>query len=269
MLSNIVLNVGEPSPYVKDSWSNHSSMFGIIDLASIPKDRFWLYRSQWNRNKETLHIFLHWNWKGHEGEKVPVFVYTSWPEAEIFVNGKSYGRKRKEPSAGYPVRGLQNENVEGRYRLMWDDVVYAPGELKVVAYDENGESVDERTVRTAGNPHHVELSISYPENPDSPATLTADGKSLLYVTARVVDKDGNICPHDSSLMSFKVSGAASYRASANGDPTCLDIFHEPQMHAFNGCLTIIVQSSAQPGEALLDVRAKGLRPASMNITVSR
>lgn len=255
--------LGEPSPYDKDSWPNHSSMFGIIDLASLPKDRFWLYRSQWNTVDETLHVLPHWNWQ--EGQEIPVFVYTSYPEAEIFVNGVSYGRKRFAPAES-PCRGLQDESVEARYRLMWDDVVFRRGELKVVAYDAAGTPVCENTVHTAGKPHHIEIVCSSKfETTDD--VLKADGKDLGYYTVKVVDKDGNLCPFDGRLVRFNVSGAASYRASANGDPTCLDLFHLPQMHAFNGMLTVIVQAGETPGDATLEVSAKGLKSCTLPISV--
>ncbi len=270
--------LGEPSPYDTDSWPNHSSMFGIIDLASIPKDRFYLYRSVWNRTEPTLHVLPHWNWKGHEGEQVPVYVYTSWPEAELFVNGVSYGRMRKEPSPvsdGYvPAdtarmsKGFQDENHEGRYRLMWNDVVYQPGELRVVAYDDCGKEVGEKVVKTAGKPHHLEISAGLGFiGKDEIPVLKADGKDLAYFTVKVVDKDGNLCPSDSRLVEFDVCGAASYKAAANGDPTCLDIFHEPRMHAFSGMLTVIVQAGEKDGEAVLTVRSKGLKPATVAVKV--
>lgn len=270
--------LGEPSPYDTDSWPNHSSMFGIIDLASIPKDRFYLYRSVWNRSEPTLHLLPHWNWKGHEGEEIPVFAYTSWPEAELFVNGVSQGRRRKEPSpvsAGYVpadtarmAKGKQDENHEGRYRLMWHDVVYQPGELRVVAYDEYGNEAGEKVVRTAGRPHHLEMcgGLDFIGISGIPA-LKADGKDLAYVTVKVVDKDGNLCPSASSLVEFEVSGQASYRAAANGDPTCLDIFHEPRMHAFGGMLTVIVQAGESAGEAVLTAKSKGLGSVSVTMAV--
>ncbi len=260
--------LGEPSPYDKDSWPNHSSMFGIIDLASIPKDRFWLYRSQWNKNEQTLHILPHWTWPGYEGKNIPVFVYTSYPEAEIFINGKSCGRLKKDVSCGYPSDGDVSGNVESRYRLIWNNAVYEPGELKVVGYDNNGFPAEERVIHTADKPHHIELEVSYPENEVSATTLKADGKSLLYITASVVDKDGNLCPNDSSLMTFSVSGAAKYKASANGDPTCLDIFHEPRMHVFNGKLTVIIQAGEKEGSAVLEVKSKGIKKAVMTINVN-
>lgn len=242
--------LGEPSPYDTNAWPNHSSMFGIIDLASIPKDRYYLYRSVWNKDAETLHILPHWNWEGREGQKVPVFVYTNYPSAELFINGKSYGRQTKH----------KNGDVENRYRLMWHDAVYEPGEVKVVAYDSDGKAVAEKTVRTAGKPHHIELTTDYP-------TLKADGKDLAYVTLRIVDKDGNLCPTDGRLVNFKVKGAGKYRASANGDPTCLDLFHLPRMHAFSGMLTVIVQSGEESGEIELQASAKGIKAGKIKINV--
>lgn len=242
--------LGEPSPYDTNAWPNHSSMFGIIDLASIPKDRYYLYRSVWNKEAETLHILPHWNWKGREGEKTPVFVYTNYPSAELFINGKSYGRQTKH----------KNGTVENRYRLMWHDAVYQPGEVRVVAYDEQGNPVAEKTVRTAGKPHHIELVTDR-------SSLQADGKDLAYVTLRIVDKDGNLCPNDGRLVSFKVKGAGKYRASANGDPTCLDLFHKPEMHAFGGMLTVIVQSGEKTGEIELQATAKGIKTGTIRIPV--
>lgn len=242
--------LGEPSPYDTNAWPNHSSMFGIIDLASIPKDRYYLYRSVWNKEAETLHILPHWNWEGREGEKTPVFVYTNYPSAELFINGKSYGRQTKH----------KNGTVENRYRLMWHDAVYQPGEVRVVAYDEQGNPVAEKTVRTAGKPHHIELVTDC-------SSLQADGKDLAYVTLRIVDKDGNLCPNDGRLVSFKVKGTGKYRASANGDPTCLDLFHKPEMHAFGGMLTVIVQSGEKTGEIELQATAKGIKTGTIRIPV--
>lgn len=242
--------LGEPSPYDTNAWPNHSSMFGIIDLASIPKDRYYLYRSVWNKEAETLHILPHWNWEGREGEKTPVFVYTNYPSAELFINGKSYGRQTKR----------KDGTVENRYRLMWYDAVYQPGEVKVVAYDEQGNPAAEKTIRTAGKPHHIELVTDR-------TSLQADGKDLAYVTLRIVDKDGNLCPNDGRLVSFKVKGAGKYRASANGDPTCLDLFHKPEMHAFGGMLTVIVQSGEKVGDIELQATAKGVKAGVLRIPV--
>ncbi len=250
--------LGEPSPYDTDAWPNHSSMFGIIDLASLPKDRYYLYRSQWNKTDHTLHVLPHWNWK--EGQNVPVYVYTDYPTAELFVNGVSQGRLTKlvpdQPTDG----NRKDREIMKRFRLMWEDVKYVPGEIRVVAYDANGFPKMEKTVKTAGKPHHIELSTYRTD-------LAADGKDLAYVTAKVVDMDGNLCPLDGRLMTFSVYGAGKYRASANGDPTCLDIFHEPQMHAFNGLLTVIVQAGETAGNVTLTVNAKGLKGATLSLPV--
>lgn len=262
--------LGEPSPYDKDSWPNHSSMFGIIDLASIPKDRYWLYRSQWNTESSTLHIVPHWTWPGREGETTPVYVYTSYPEAELFVNGVSQGRRKKVSNAPL-TDGAQDASVEGRYRLMWDDVVYHKGSLKVVAYDKDGNPVMEKTVRTAGKPASLKLSCDR-------TSLTADGEDLAYVTVSVVDKNGNEVPYADNEVSVKVTGAGHFRAITNGDPTCLESFQEPRMHLFSGKLTVIVQSDktlpgAQSGKHQLDhirleVSSKGLKSATVEIPLA-
>lgn len=239
--------LGEPSPYDTDAWPNHSSMFGIIDLASIPKDRYYLYRSIWNKRAHTLHILPHWTWQGREGKVTPVFVYTDYPEVELFVNGKSMGRQKKN-----------NTTLQHRYRLMWNDVVYQPGELKAVAYDAAGNEVATQIVKTAGKAVRLELKVDC-------ATLKANGKDLAYITVSAVDKDGNLCPADSRLVSFKVKGAGQYRAAANGDATCLDLFHLPQMHLFGGQLTAIVQTSDKAGDITFTSSAAGLRSASLTL----
>ena len=151
--------LGEPTPY-DGMWPSRSSYFGICDLAGLPKDRFYLYRSRWNTTDETLHILPHWNWEGREGETTPVFVYTNHDSAELFVNGKSMGVQKKH--AGSP---------QNRYRLMWMDVKYIPGTLKVIAYDKNGVAAAEKEIHTAGKPYQIVL------DPDR-TTLTADGKDL-------------------------------------------------------------------------------------------
>jgi len=241
--------LGEPSPYDTDAWPNHSSLFGIIDLASIPKDRYYLYRSIWNQNEKTLHILPHWNWQGREGQITPIFVYTNYPSAELFINGKSYGKQQKN-----------NTTVQNRYRLMWMDAVYEPGEVKVIAYDEQEKAVAEKVVRTAGKPHRIELTPDRKE-------LTANGKDLVYINVRVVDKDGNLCPTDKRMIQFNVTGNGKYRASANGDPTSLDLFHLPQMPLFSGQLTTIAQAGETGGILTFEAKAKGVENAKISINV--
>ena len=248
--------LGEPSPYDTDAWPNHSSVFGIIDLASIPKDRYYLYRSVWNRTDETLHVLPHWNWAGREGEVTPVFVYTSYPSAELFVNGVSQGVRAKKASDGIvPCLG---EKAMERFRLMWNDVTYQPGEIKVVAYDADGKAVAEKVIRTAGKASAIRLT------PDR-EVLKADGEDLCYVNVSLVDKDGNPVPVDSRLVKVKVTGAGSFKAIANGDPTCLEPFQQPQMHLFSGQLTVLVQAATQPGDITVEVSGKGVKKAIMKI----
>ncbi|MBE6240876.1 MAG: glycoside hydrolase family 2 protein [Bacteroidales bacterium] len=248
--------LGEPSPYDTDAWPNHSSVFGIIDLASIPKDRYYLYRSVWNRTDETLHVLPHWNWAGREGEVTPVFVYTSYPSAELFVNGVSQGVRAKKAADGIvPCLG---EKAMERFRLMWNDVTYQPGEIKVVAYDADGKAVAEKVIRTAGKASSIRLT------PDR-EVLKADGEDLCYVNVSLVDKDGNPVPVDSRLVKVKVTGAGSFKAIANGDPTCLEPFQQPQMHLFSGQLTVLVQAASQPGDITVEVSGKGVKKAILKI----
>lgn len=241
--------LGEPSPYDTDAWPSHSSVFGIIDLASLPKDRYWLYRSQWNKTEPTLHILPHWNWAGREGEITPVFVYTDSPKAELFINGKSQGIREKNDST-----------VQNRYRLMWNDVVYQPGEVKAVAYNADGSVAGEKIIRTAGKPDHLVLTADR-------KSMKADGEDLLYITVQVADKDGNIVPTDSREVKFTAKGAGRFRATANGDPTSVRLFHLPEMDLFSGAATAIVQAADKPGTLTFEARAKGVRPARLVIPV--
>ena len=242
--------LGEPYPYDTDAWPSHSSYFGIIDLASIPKDRYYLYRSQWNKNDNTLHILPHWNWAGREGEITPVFVYTDSPKAELFINGKSQGIREKR---------TDGTNME-RYRLMWNDVVYEPGEVLVVAYDNDGNETGRKSVKTAGKPDHLVLT------PNRSAT-NADGEDLVYIMVQVADKEGNIVPTDEREVKFTTKGAGKFRATANGDPTSLRLFHEPVMDLFSGAATAIVQSGDTPGNITFTATAKGVKPATITIPV--
>ncbi len=248
--------LGEPSPYDTDAWPNHSSVFGIVDLAYIPKDRFYLYRSQWNKVDETLHILPHWNWKGREGEVTPVYVYTSYPSAELFVNGVSQGVRTFEKSDG--VTPCLGEKAMRRFRLMWNDVVYEPGEIKVVAYDAEGRAVAEKAIKTAGKAAAVKLT------PDR-SILKADGEDLCFINVSLTDRDGNPVPTDNRPVNVKVTGAGSFKAIANGDSTCIEPFQNPQMHLFSGQLTVLVQSGTEPGDITVEVSGKGVKRAILNI----
>ena len=253
--------LGEPTPYYSN-WPSHSSLFGIVDLAGLPKDRFYLYRSHWNKNDETLHILPHWTWPGREGQVTPVFVYTNYPSAELFINGKSQGKRTKDVSVtienSKDSTSLAQLKRQQRYRLMWMDTKYEPGTVKVVAYNEKGEAVAEKEICTAGKPHHIELVADR-------KLIAADGKDLSFITVKVVDKDGNLCPDTQHSIRYSVKGAGFYRAGANGDPISLELFHHPQMKVFNGMMTAIVQNNGKPGEITLTASGKGLRSAKMVI----
>ena len=253
--------LGEPTPYYTD-WPSHSSLFGIIDLAGIPKDRFYLYRSHWNKTVRTLHILPHWTWPGREGEVTPVFVYTNYPSAELFINGKSQGKRTKDLSveldSSYTEAAQKSFERQKRYRLMWMNTKYEPGTVKVVAYDKDGKPVAEKEMHTAGKPHHIELIADRSQ-------IKADGKDLSFVTVRVVDKDGNLCPLADNTISFKVKGAGTYRAGANGNPASLESFQTPKMKVFSGMMTAIVSSWDKPGKITLEATGKGLAKGVLNI----
>jgi len=246
--------LGEPTPY-NEAWPARSSYFGICDLAGLPKDRFYLYRSRWNTDDETLHILPHWNlpdrqagWEGRKGETTPVFVYTNYNSAELFVNGKSQGIQTK----------TKEKTKQHRYRLMWMDVKYEPGTLKVVAFDDDGNPVAEKEVHTAGKPHHLKLESDR-------NVIAADGKDLSYITVSVVDKDGNLCPTAGNQLNFDVSGAGKFKVVCNGDATSLEMFHNPTMKAFSGKLVVTVQSLEEAGEIELKVNGKGLKSETIAI----
>jgi beta-galactosidase len=236
--------LGEPTPY-DEMWPSRSSYFGINDLAGLPKDRFYLYRSRWNTTDKTLHILPHWNWEGREGQITPVFVYTNYESAELFVNGKSMGIQKKN-----------NQTPQNRYRLMWMDVKYEPGTIKVIAFDKQGKPVAEEEIHTAEKPYQIKLEADR-------TNLEANGEDLAFVTVSVVDKAGNPCPTATQQLSFSVTGKGTYRAACNGDATSLELFHLPTMKLFSGKLVVLVQSSSEPGEIELKVTGKGLKTAKI------
>jgi beta-galactosidase len=248
--------LGEPTPY-DGYWPSRSSYFGICDLAGLPKDRYYLYRSQWNTGEHTIHLLPHWTWSGREGEVTPVYCYSDYPTAELFVNGKSQGKITKASSEQV---NFYNANVEkhtpqtifDRYRLRWNNVRYEPGELKVVVYDEQNNRVGEQVVRTAGKPTAMKLDVWTQQG----NTLKADGDDLAYVTVSLVDKRGVEVPVADDQLVFEVKGAGSFRAVCNGDATSTEVFTEPTMRLFNGKLVVTVQAADHAGKLQLTVRDK-------------
>lgn len=239
--------LGEPTPYNAGTPAR-SSYFGIVDLAGMKKDRFYLYQSKWS-DRPVLHLLPHWNWSDRLGQNVPVFCYTNYPKAELFVNGKSMGVKEKS-----------RRNKYERYRLMWKDVVYQPGEIKVVAYGDDGVPADTVCIRTAGNTYRLRTTVDRSE-------ITADGKDLAFVTVEIVDKEGNLCPRANNLIFFEAEGAARLKAACNGDPTDQTSFSSSYMRAFNGKLTVIVEASEVAGKATLKAYGGHLLPAIEEINV--
>ncbi len=231
--------LGEPTPY----YSSRSSYFGIIDLAGFKKDRFYLYQSRWRPNLPMVHILPHWTWPERVGLVTPVHVFTTGDEVELFLNGRSLGRKKKGPL---------------EYRLRWEDVVYEPGVLEAVAY-RNGSLWARTEVRTAGAPVAVKLE------PDR-KVIVADGKDLCFVTVRVVDQNGITVPRAANRLEFELQGPGVIVATDNGDPTSYESFKSHERAAFNGlCLAIVRGLKNQPGTLILRVRSSGLEPAQVKI----
>jgi len=223
---------------------SRSSYFGIVDLAGFKKDRFYFYQAHWRPELPMAHILPHWNWPERVGQVTPVFVYTSGDEAELFLNGKSLGRKKKG---------------QYEYRLRWDEVQYEPGELKVVAYKE-GKEWASSSVKTTGTASKLIVT------PDR-SRIQADGKDLSFVTITVVDKDGLMVPRSKPLLKFTVEGPGELAAADNGDPTDLTVFSSPERKSFNGLAMAIIR--AKPGAKspiTLRVSGEGLPETVTTIT---
>ena len=247
--------LGEPTPY-DTYWPSRSSYFGICDLAGLPKDRYYMYRARWNDKQHTTHLLPHWNWKGREGEVTPVYCYTDGVEGELFVNGKSLGRVRKDKSSRLD-----------RYRLRWNNVQYEPGEIRVVTYNQYGDKVGEDVRKTAGEPAQLNMVAECPDNENTGIAcmvegcevehgthLKADGNDLAFITVSLLDQDGNECPLADDELTFEVSGAGIFKAACNGDATSLEPFTLPQMKLFCGKLVVIVQSKKQKGDITIKVK---------------
>jgi beta-galactosidase len=260
--------LGEPTPFfggrgASNDWPSRSSYFGMVDLAGFPKDRYYLYQSVWSKTP-MAHLLPHWNWDGHAGEKIPVFCYSNADEVDLFLNGQSLGRRKRlaqEVTIPVGTNVSANKKFVTRYRRMWD-VPYEPGELKAIAYS-GGKQVAVDTVRTAGAPARIRLV------PDR-STIAADGDDLSFVTVRVEDKDGNLCPTAAVKIDFAVSGAGDIRAVDNGNPASVEPFQAKSRTTFNGLALVIVSSQAgQPGRIHVSAASAGMTAASADILSKR
>jgi len=262
--------IGEPTPYfggrgatAATDWPSRSSYFGFVDLAGFPKDRYYLYQSEWT-TRPMAHVLPHWNWEGMEGKPIPVMAYTNAQEVELFLNGVSQGRKKRfsEPVAlpvgNNVVNGvsktdskdlIQDGKFLSKWRLEWQ-VPYAPGTLRVVAYN-NGKQVAVDEVKTAGAPAKIHLV------PDR-STIAADGDDLSFVTVRIEDANGNLCPNASSLVKFNVTGAGKIEAVDNGSAASEESFQADHRHAFSGMALLIVRSKTQGGAIHVEATSEGL-----------
>lgn len=231
--------IGEPTPY----YEARSSYSGMIDLAGFKKDRFWLYQSRWRTDLSMVHLLPHWNWPERVGEITPVHVFTSGDEAELFLNGKSLGKKKKAPY---------------EYRLRWDNVVYQPGELKVIAY-KNGKIWAEEVVKTTGEASQLQASADRSQ-------IQADGKDLSFVTVKIADKNGLMVPRSNNRIEFSIEGPGEIVATDNGDSYNLESFVSHQRDAFNGMSLVIVRSkSGEKGTIVLKAKSAGLKEAQVKV----
>jgi len=253
--------IGEPVPFVAEGWSSFKkrklapeeesriSLFGIVDLVGIPKDRFYLYRSHWAPEKKTVHILPYWTWPERVGTNVPVYVYTSGDSAELFLNGRSLGMKSKDPTA---------TNVMDRYRLRWEDVVYEPGELRAVAY-KAGRKLGVAVVRTAGDPAKLRLT------PDR-SRLVADGEDLCFVLVEAIDTRGNVCPLATNEVVFDVRGPAAIAGVGNGDHHFPAEFVTNRVALFYGKAMVILRTEdGMPGTIRLRASSPGIAHAEVTV----
>lgn len=235
-------HLGEPTPY----YLSRSSYCGLIDLAGFKKDRFYLYQSYWRPDFPMAHILPHWNWPDRTGKITPVHVFTSGDAAELFLNGKSLGMKKK---------------AQYEYRLRWDSVIYSPGQLKVIAY-KNGKKWAEDIVKTSGEASRLKLTSDRD-------FITSDGKDLCFVTVKVEDKAGQIVRNAKNALQFSIAGPGEIVATDNGDPSNLVSFASTERQAFNGLCLIIVR--AKPGEIgtiKVEARSSALTFGTVDIKVA-
>ena len=234
---------GEPDPYEEGYFPAHSSYFGIVDMCGFKKDRFYLYQSQWT-DDPMIHLLPSWNWEGREGELTPVYIYSNCAEVELFVNEKSMGRKQKQ---------------EGIYRYIWDEIIYQPGSIKAVGYGTGGEILSEKEIRTAGQPSKIGLEADR-------ASIHADGQDLAFITVKILDADGNICPNANNLVKFSIEGEGLLKCVGNGDPTCIESYQASERSAFHGLCLLVVRSTQNPGKISVRASSDGIEDTIIEIS---
>jgi beta-galactosidase len=233
---------GEPDPYEEGYFPAHSSYFGIVDMCGFRKDRFYLYQSQWTE-EPMIHVLPHWNWEGREGEITPIYVYSNCNVVELIVNGISKGKRKKEP---------------GVYRFRWEDVRYQSGSIKAVGYASDGVLLCEKEIKTAGPAAKVELI------PDR-SIINSDNADLSFITVKITDNEGVICPTADNLVHFEISGQGVLAAVGNGDPTCLESYQKSVRSAFNGLCLLVIKSTREPGEISITASSENLQESSVKL----
>ncbi len=275
--------IGEPTPYNQDQTNannfeneaerkkymellkvmgnrapSRSSYFGIIDLAGFPKDTYYLYQSRWRPELKQAHILPHWNWPGREGEETPVMVFSSGDEAELFLNGKSQGIRRKGEGDTYKQHGVSV--CKNGHRFVWEEVEYEPGELRVVV-KKNGKLWAEATRVTTGETSLVKASTDR-------SKIAGDGRDLSYISVETRDAKGNVVPTDCRKVEFSISGPAQLIGFCNGDPTDQRCMQSPFQQFFNGRIVAVVRGKrGESGKAWVTIKAEGLKTISVPVTV--
>ncbi len=275
--------IGEPTPYNQDQTNannfeneserkkymeilkvmgnkapSRSSYFGIIDLAGFPKDTYYFYQSRWRPDVRHAHILPHWNWPGREGEVTPVMVFSSGDEAELFLNGKSQGVRRKGEGDTFEQNGV--EISKNGHRFTWEDVEYEPGELKVIVR-KNGKPWAEATRVTTGETASIKGKADRRE-------IAGDGHDLSYISVETRDAAGNVVPTDCRNVRFSVSGPVELVGLCNGDPTDQRSMQDPKQQFFNGRIVAVVRSKrGESGRAWVNIKAEGLKAISVPVAV--
>jgi beta-galactosidase len=229
-----------------------------VDLCGFPKDRYYLYQSQWT-SEPMVHVLPHWNWEGMEGKKIPVYAYTNCDEVELIVNGKSFGKKAKgNDTTDIPAefRGFKKGMYTSKYRLSWN-VPYQPGSIKVIGY-KDGKAMTEKEIKTAKKPAGIRLSADR-------NVIAADGMDLSFITVEIVDEDGVIVPEANNQVYFKVDGAGTMAAVSNGNSASLESFQDDKIQAFNGKCLLVVKSSESSGGIKITANSNGLNDSILTI----